>query len=47
MEQITAFLETIKFDEILTSITNFLGTIDLQKIVDDIINFVSGLIATK
>lgn len=47
MEQITAFLGSINFNEIITVITDELAKIDLQKIVDEIIKFVTGLFAAK
>ena len=44
MEQITAFIESIDFDAIITAITDFLATIDFQAILDEIMAMVSGLI---
>ena len=45
MDQITAFLEGIDFDAIITAITDFLAQIDFQAILDEIMALVSGLIA--
>lgn len=44
MDQITALLEGIDFDAIITAITDFLATIDFQAILDEIMAMVSGLI---
>lgn len=44
MDQITAFIESIDFDAIITAITDFLATIDFQAILDEIMAMVSGLI---
>lgn len=44
MDQITAFLEGIDFEAIITTITDLLAQIDFQAILDEIMAMVSGLI---
>lgn len=45
MDQITALLEGIDFDAIITWVTDLLAQIDFQAILDEVIAMVSGFIA--
>lgn len=45
MDQITAILESIDFDAIITWLTDLLAQINFQAILEEIANMVAGFIA--